>query len=124
MYIYREKMVIYLVLPCQFHFPPHLRQQRHPRLHQGVCYQFTSVAPIASQGRLYGQMACTITHPYHYCCCLPCNHCSYLTWVVEEILAFGNRPRSTHCREFNYLNYAKHAYFVRTTQLLPHPGHE
>ena len=22
------------------------------------------------------------------CCCLPCNHCSNWTWVVEEILAF------------------------------------
>jgi len=22
------------------------------------------------------------------CCCLPCNHCSIWTWVVEEILAF------------------------------------
>ena len=37
------------------------------------------------------------------CCCLPCNHCSNWTWVVEEILAFGTRLRSTHCREFNYL---------------------
>ena len=36
------------------------------------------------------------------CCCLPCNHCSNWTWVVEEILAFGARLRSTHCREFNY----------------------
>ena len=23
------------------------------------------------------------------CCCLPCNHCSIWTWVVEEILAYG-----------------------------------
>ena len=25
------------------------------------------------------------------CSCLPCNHCSNQTWVVEEILAFGNK---------------------------------
>ena len=58
------------------------------------------------------------------CCCLPCNHCSNRTWVVEEILAFGTRLRSTHCREFNYLKLCRPAYFIRTTQLLPHPGHE
>ena len=53
------------------------------------------------------------------CCCLPCNHCRRSwTWVVEEILAFGNRLRSTHCREFNYLKLCRPAYFVRTTQLL------
>ena len=39
------------------------------------------------------------------------------TWVVEEMLAFGNRLRSTHCREFNYLKLCRPAYFVRTTQL-------
>ena len=55
------------------------------------------------------------------CCCLPCNHCSNWTWVVEEILAFGTRLLSTHCREFNYLKLCRPAYFVRTTQLLPHP---
>ena len=43
--------------------------------------------------------------------------------VVEEILAFGNRLRSMHYREFNYLKLCRPAYFVRTTQLLPHPGH-
>ena len=35
------------------------------------------------------------------CCCSPCNLCSNWTRVVEEILAFGTRLRSTHCREFN-----------------------
>ena len=45
-------------------------------------------------------------------------------WVVEEILGFGTRLRSTHCREFNYLKLCRPDYFVRTTQLLPHPGHE
>ena len=58
------------------------------------------------------------------CCCLPCNHFSNWTWVVGEILAYGNRLRSTHCREFPYLKLCRPAYFVRTTQLLPHPGHE
>ena len=57
-------------------------------------------------------------------CCLPCNHCSNWTWVVKEILAFGTRLRSTHCKEFNYLKLCRPAYFVRTTKLLPHPGHE
>ena len=40
-------------------------------------------------------------------CCLPCNHCSHWTWVVEEILAFANRLRSTHCREFHYKDRQK-----------------
>ena len=32
------------------------------------------------------------------CCCLPCNqyHCSKWTYVVEIILTYGNRLRSTH----------------------------
>ena len=38
------------------------------------------------------------------CWCLPCNHCSNWTWVVEEILAFGTRLRSTHCREIEWMN--------------------
>ena len=50
------------------------------------------------------------------CCCLPCNHCSNWTWVVEEILAFGTRLRSTQCKEFKYLKLCRPAYFVRTTQ--------
>ena len=52
------------------------------------------------------------------CCCLLCDHCSNWTWVAEEILAFGNRLRSTHCRQFNYLKLCRPTYFVRTTQLL------
>ena len=32
-------------------------------------------------------------------CCIPCGHCSNWTWVVGDILAFGTRLRSTHCRE-------------------------
>ena len=46
------------------------------------------------------------------------------TRVFEDILAYGKRLRSTHCREFHYLKLCGPAYFVRTTQLLPHPGHE
>ena len=34
------------------------------------------------------------------CCCLLCDHCSSCTWDVEEILTYGNRLRSTHCRQF------------------------
>jgi len=58
------------------------------------------------------------------CCCLPYNHCSNWTWVVKEILAFGIRLRSTHCRDFNYLKLCRPAYFVRTTKSLPHPSHD
>ena len=43
---------------------------------------------------------------------LTCNHCSNWTWVVEEILAFGTRLRSTHCREFNYLKLCRPAYLL------------
>ena len=51
------------------------------------------------------------------CCCLPCNHCSNWTQVVKEILTFGTRLRSTHCKKLNYLKLCGPAYFVRTTQL-------
>ena len=36
------------------------------------------------------------------CCCSPCTHCIKWTWFVEEILADGNRLRSTHFRKFPY----------------------
>ena len=37
----------------------------------------------------------------------------------------GKRLRFTHCRdEFPYLKLCRPAYFFRTYQLLPHPGHE
>ena len=45
-------------------------------------------------------------------------------WVVEEMFAFRNRIGSTHCREFLYVKLCRHADFVRTTQLIPQPGHE
>ena len=41
-----------------------------------------------------------------YCCCLPCGHCSNWTLVVEEILAFVNRLRFKHRKEFPYLKYS------------------
>ena len=47
------------------------------------------------------------------CCCLPSNHCINSTWVVEEILAFGNRLRSTHRRDFNFWNFADPLTFTR-----------
>ena len=34
------------------------------------------------------------------------------TLVVEDILAFGNRLRSTHYREFLYMKLYRPAYFV------------
>ena len=51
---------------------------------------------------------------------LPFNRRSNWAWVMEDILVYGNRLRSTHCREFHYMNLCRPAYFVRTTQLLPH----
>ena len=39
-----------------------------------------------------------------------------------RMFGLGTRLLSTHCREFNYLNLCRPAYFIRTTQLLPHPG--
>ena len=54
----------------------------------------------------------------HICCCsLPFDHHSKLTWVGEIMLTYGNRLRSTHCREFPYLKLCRPADFVRTTQL-------
>ena len=44
--------------------------------------------------------------------------------LLKKFWPFGTRLRSTHCREFNYLKLCRPAQFVRTTQLLPHPGHE
>ena len=44
--------------------------------------------------------------------------------LLKKFLAYGDTLRSTHCREFHYLKLWRPAYFVRTTQLLPHPGHE
>ena len=41
----------------------------------------------------------------------------------KEIFAYGNRLHSAHCREFPYLKLCRFTYCVRTTQLLPHPGH-
>ena len=57
-------------------------------------------------------------------CSLPCNHCSNWTWIVEEILAYGYRLRSKFFLEFQYLKLYLPAYFVRATQLLPHPDLE
>ena len=34
------------------------------------------------------------------CCCLPCNHCSNGHGLLRKFWPFGNRLRSTHCREF------------------------
>ena len=43
---------------------------------------------------------------------------------LKKFWPFGNRLRSIHCREFLYVKLYRPAYFLRTTQLLPHPGHE
>ena len=52
------------------------------------------------------------------CCSLPCNNCSKWTWVVEEILAFGTRLRSTHCWEFNYLKLCRPATITSISTIL------
>ena len=44
--------------------------------------------------------------------------------LLKKFWPFGTRLRSTRCREFNYLKLCRPAYFIRTSQLLPHPGHE
>ena len=44
--------------------------------------------------------------------------------LSNKFWPFGTRLHSTHCREFNYLKLCRPAYFISTTQLLPHPGHE
>ena len=46
------------------------------------------------------------------CCCLPCNHCSNWTWVVEEIFVFCKRLRSTPCR---YLYWTANFYSIITS---------
>ena len=38
-----------------------------------------------------------------YCCCLPCNNCSDITWAG---LGYGNRLCCTHCESSLILNYA------------------
>ena len=70
-----------------------------------------------------------------------CGDCEYATMVsvvvvyhvtivaighglLKKCWPFVTRLRSAHCREFNYLKLCRPAYFIRTTQLLPHPGHE
>ena len=58
--------------------------------------------PEGGRARLTGRTAGEAMVPgkgeLSCCCCLPCNHCSNWTWVVEETLANVNRLRSTHCR--------------------------
>ena len=55
------------------------------------------------------------------CCCLPCTIEAIGHGLLKKFWPFGTRLRSTHCREFNYLKLCRPAYFIRTTQLLPHP---
>ena len=44
--------------------------------------------PIFSWAELVTGGKLRMLSPLVCCCCLPCNHCSNWTWVVEEILAF------------------------------------
>ena len=38
--------------------------------------------------------------------------------VLKKVSPFGNRMRSTHCREFLYMKLCSPAYYARTTQFL------
>ena len=38
--------------------------------------------------------------------------------VLKKVSPFGNRMRSTHCREFLYMKLCSPAYYARTTQCL------
>ena len=60
---------------------------------------------------------------YCCCCCLPCTIVAIGHGMLKKFWPFGTRLRSTHFREFNYLKLCRPAYFIRTTQLLPHPSH-
>ena len=51
------------------------------------------------------------------CCSLLCDYCNNWTWVVEEILAYGNRLRFRHCREFHYIYIYIHIHTVNMSQL-------
>ena len=44
--------------------------------------------------------------------------------LLKKFWLFGDRLRATHCRDFLYMKLGRPAYFVRTTQLLTHPGRE
>ena len=75
--------------------------------------QFTGRQPVgynSVQQQLSRRRCCC-------CCCLTFNRSSNYAWVVEELLAYGNRLHSMHCREFHYLKLCRPAYFVRTTRL-------
>ena len=41
----------------------------------------------------------TRTPIYKICCSFCCCPCKHWTWVAEEILAYGKKLRSTHCKE-------------------------
>ena len=61
----------------------------------------------------------------HYFLDIHYNHCSmHGHWLLKKFWPFGNRLRSTHCREFLCMKLCRSAYFAKITQLLPHPGHE
>ena len=79
---------------------------------------FASSVDETSPGRRNMKVACC-------CCCLLCEQCiSNLIWVNEEILIYGNRLRSTHCREFPTFSLFKPLHSVRTTQVLPYGQHQ
>ena len=52
------------------------------------------------------------------CCCLPFNHYSNSHGLLKKYW-----PMVIGC-VLPYMKLCRPAYFIRTTQLLPHPGHE
>ena len=57
-------------------------------------------------------------HEDIFCLCLPCNRSINLALVVEEMLAYGNRLRSTYSSEFHYLDYAGFVYVKIVSYLI------
>ena len=51
---------------------------------------------------------------------MSCSKCG----VFKEVWTYGDRLRFTHNKKIFIWNYADPQYFVRTTQLVSHPGHE
>ena len=52
---------------------------------------------------------------------LPFNHCSNYTRVVEIILAYGNRVRSTHCGEISFFETMQSRILLQNYSILTSP---
>ena len=89
----------------------------------GTSMGVVALTPTICQRRSRSRIGCPKNKQIYVCwSCLPCNPSS--NWTRVEILAYGNRLRSTHCMQFHHIKLCRPAYFVRSTQLLPHSGYE